>query len=231
MSNALDCLTGLPGLHILKSTLSLYLGITNDFAKLLGWKSAEECIGKKDYDIPCKAVEFADEFIKMDKKVIVTEQKMLALDVQPYASGWKLVLVERNPIKIQNEVGLFNHCIDVSTSSLFSHYVKLHQSDIKKFGAPQKPTSYTLTAKHSPLALLTAKQEQCLFFLVRGKSIKEVAKILNLSPRTVECHLDAIKNKLKCQTKSDVIDIAINTDFLYYIPEELQKEGCIKIIA
>ena len=157
---------------------------------------------------------------------------MLALDIQNYSSGWKSVLVERNPVALGNEkgTGLFNQCIDVSTATVFRPYYMLHQLDNQFFGKSYKPVSYILDNNHSPLTL-TEKQENCLFLLIRGKSIKEIAKILRVSPRTIECHMDALKRKLNCQNKSDLIEQAIDSGFLYYIPKELQKNKLEEIVT
>lgn len=234
MIKNLDFIANLPSLAIAKDNISRYLNISHAFAKLLGWQYAHQCLGRTDYEIPCQAVEFADEFIKLDKKVIATRESMLALDIQNYSSGWKLVLVERNPLELELDsgmaVGLFNHCIDVSHVDLFKSYFILHQLDNKHFGRSYKPASYILNKLHKPLPL-TEKQESCLFLLIRGKTLKEIAKIMHVSPRTIECHIDALKVKLHCQYKNELIEKAICSDFLYYIPEFLQKEYLANIIV
>lgn len=231
MYDKYNFLAQLPGLVIAKNTHSTYLNITQDFARLLGWKSALECQGKTDYEIPSKAAEFADEFVKMDKQVIDTNAPMLALDIQNYADGWKLVLVQRNPVYIEEEklIGLLNYCFDVSDAPIFKAYCKLHQLDNKLFNKSYKPVSYVLSDTHCPFQL-TEKQENCLFLLIRGKSIKEIAKVFGVSPRTIESHIDALKSKLNCQYISDLIEKAIDSDFLYYIPKYLQKNKLEDIV-
>lgn len=52
---------------------------------------------------------------------------------------------------------------------------------------------------------LSRRQQECLFFLVRGKTAKEIGRILSLSHRTVEYYFDEIKNKLGCQSRREVI--------------------------
>ena len=48
-------------------------------------------------------------------------------------------------------------------------------------------------SKDCPLSL-TVTQQECVFLLVRGKAIKEIAYILGLSNRTVEYYIEAIKH-------------------------------------
>lgn len=231
MEDEFDFVPTLPGLMIAKDNYSLYLNISQDFAKLLGWKNPHQCLGKTDYDIPSKASKFADEFIKMDKIVVDSAKKMLALDIQSYANGWRLILVERNPILNNNQTvrGLFNRCIDVSETNLFANCLDLYRLDNQLYGKSLKPVSYVLDGTHSPFPL-TEKQETCLFLLIRGKTVKTIAKILKISPRTVESHLEAIKKKLYCKYNSELIEKTINSGFLYYIPEYIRKNELEKII-
>lgn len=57
--------------------------------------------------------------------------------------------------------------------------------------------------------------------MLRGKSMKEIATILNLSVRTVESYFAIIKLKLGCSNKSQIIEKAINSGFLHYIPNSI----------
>ena len=54
---------------------------------------------------------------------------------------------------------------------------------------------------------LTEKELCCLKHLAYGKSIKEIASILNNSPRTIETHLSNIKAKIGCFSKSQMLDV------------------------
>ena len=42
--------------------------------------------------------------------------------------------------------------------------------------------------------------------MIRGKTAKEIAVILNLSPRTIEHHIENIKIKTNSDSKSELID-------------------------
>lgn len=225
-----DFITNLPQLISVKDTDSVFVNFTHDLAKLVGWKSAENAYGKTDYDFPCKASEFASEFIRIDKIVLGSGKKMSTLDIQPYAEGWRLTLFEKTPIKDKNGnvVGTFNSGIDVTQISLFKAYALLYKLDNQLMKQDLKPASYILTEAHSPLPL-TEKQENCLFLLIRGKSIKEIAKILGISPRTVESHMESIKNRLDCRSKSDIIEKAMDSGYLYYVPSSLQTDSFRKI--
>jgi len=60
---------------------------------------------------------------------------------------------------------------------------------------------------------LTQRQREILQLLVEGNSAKEVANLLNISPRTVEFHKYNIMSKLKLKSVSALIQYAIKQGF------------------
>ena len=56
---------------------------------------------------------------------------------------------------------------------------------------------------------LTARQREVLQLIAEGRTMKEVASILNISPRTAESHKYEMMNVLGCQTTADLIHYAI----------------------
>lgn len=64
----------------------------------------------------------------------------------------------------------------------------------------------SLIALNDPSTMsLTSRQKQCVYWLLKGKTAWETARILNLSQRTVEHYLQNIKAKLNCRTKFELI--------------------------
>lgn len=53
-------------------------------------------------------------------------------------------------------------------------------------------------------AQLTAREKQCIHYLLAGYTAVEIGDEINLSRRTVEQYLDQARGKLQCETKSDV---------------------------
>lgn len=81
----------------------------------------------------------------------------------------------------------------------------------------KKAANYYLDSKYEGLKL-SPIESQCLFYLIRGKSTKMIAKVLNLSSRTVETYIEQIKSKMSCRTRSELIEIAIENGFLEIVP-------------
>jgi DNA-binding CsgD family transcriptional regulator len=55
---------------------------------------------------------------------------------------------------------------------------------------------------------LTTRQLDCLFSLMKGMSIKQIAKHLSLSPRTIEHYLESIKIKMDCASRVELFEKA-----------------------
>jgi len=54
--------------------------------------------------------------------------------------------------------------------------------------------------------LLSQREKECLSYFRQGRSNREIAAFLNISTRTVETHVNSIKNKFACNTKSQLLD-------------------------
>lgn len=56
---------------------------------------------------------------------------------------------------------------------------------------------------------LTAREAQVLTCIATGLSAKEIAKELNIAPRTVERHIDHIRLKTRTRNRSHMVAYAI----------------------
>ena len=66
---------------------------------------------------------------------------------------------------------------------------------------------YVVDADLFPGVYFTYREAQCMAELMCGKTIKATGESLGLSPRTVEYYLKNMKSKLKCRTKSELMQI------------------------
>ena len=80
---------------------------------------------------------------------------------------------------------------------------------------PVEPSYYTEILKglgvevySQKASLLSKRERECLIFLLQGKTAKETATNLGLSPRTVESYFENIKKKLKCWSKGELFETA-----------------------
>ena len=68
------------------------------------------------------------------------------------------------------------------------------------------PKGRIVLHKENELILLTKRETECLYYIAQGRSFKEVAKVLMISPRTVEYYLNNIKDKTGTYKKSELIE-------------------------
>src|SRR5262245_7804382 len=63
--------------------------------------------------------------------------------------------------------------------------------------------------EHKPGHELTARQREVLQLLAEGRSMKEVAHLLNLTPRTVAFHKYRMMEQLKVKSTAELIQYAV----------------------
>ena len=61
---------------------------------------------------------------------------------------------------------------------------------------------------------LSKRQDEILQLIVHGKTIKEISKILQLSPRTIGHYFDTVKMKFDVSTRSELMTRIIDTGYI-----------------
>ena len=61
---------------------------------------------------------------------------------------------------------------------------------------------------------LTLREAETMTHLLLGKTIRDTAISMQLSPRTAEFYINNIKRKLKCRTKKELINKIMTCNFL-----------------
>ncbi|MBV1690394.1 helix-turn-helix transcriptional regulator [Novosphingobium sp. G106] len=65
-----------------------------------------------------------------------------------------------------------------------------------------------------PSPTLTVRELQILELIALGASAKEVAQECGIAPRTVECHLDTMRLKLRARNRTHMVALAIELALL-----------------
>lgn len=181
----------------------------------MGCKSQRDVIGKTDFDFRWEP--FADIYMKHEKDALKQNMYVALVPICDSFGVIDLECVHRMPCKDSkgNIVGLLIHAyllknkIPFELSNLLTK--KKDKSDMN---------IYTIDKKRFDMNL-SLKEQECLFYFIRGKTCKIIGQILGISFRTVEMHIVNIKQKFGCHTKSELIDTAINQGYLYDIPASL----------
>lgn len=172
-----------PSIHFLsKDKKGRYLGCSDQLAKNLGFNKATDLLGSTDFDF-CWA-SFAPHFKLNDDQVLHNKNASVVMETGKLITGaiskalsYKLPLRLRSNNKIAGVI-----CMSIEVDG--------KQTPVDKFAAYP----------------LTHRQKACLYYLSKGMTIKQIAKTLALSPRTVEHYLETVKAKLGCYSKAQLID-------------------------
>lgn len=91
--------------------------------------------------------------------------------------------------------------------------VALHENkmNITKFLDDTKINRYYLKGQYANV-YLTAKEAQCVYWLIQGKTAQEIAIIENAQTKTVQCHLENIRRKLGCYKQTQLVKIILEAD-------------------
>lgn len=206
-----------------KNHESIYTEVNDECANLFGFQKAQEMVGIRDKDLRCKVCEEAEICLKSDQEVMLTQKSLCFIRASQYAKNeQKILLINKSPITGPKNtiIGTFAYCIDLTKAiDTLSNLLSIKQIRINK-GSNLVTNKYFAGFKCGEVAL-TERQSECLFFLLRGKTVKEIAKFLNLSPRTVEDHIEALKLKFACQNKHELVAAAIERGLLNMIPKRI----------
>lgn len=89
--------------------------------------------------------------------------------------------------------------------------VSTEKENIKNFFNKINIKSYKISENLS----ISKKELEVLYYLIQGKTLKEIAQFLDLSFRTIEFHLDNLKKKMKFTKKSQLIDFCLKNNIFY----------------
>lgn len=178
----------MPCVYFSKDVSGKYLDCDDKLAQTLGFEAGSHIIGARDQDLCWK--NSADIFLQNDKQILVSktsgvfvESGQLVTGIQSTALSYKF------PLKIKSK----------KIIGIVSFSFVLNQEKFQ----PDESIQHHIKKEFS--ALLTKRQIECLYLLVKGMTMKEIAYILKLSPRTVEHYIETIKQKLNCHSRSELI--------------------------
>ncbi len=218
-----------------KNIDSIYTEVNTNCAELFGINNKRDISGFTDSEIPCKISEFAELFRQQDNQVITTGRPLKILEVHNCSKNQlKIMLNTKNPLRDENNIiiGTFAYCIDITNEidlvkkllssvnrNLFSNketkltrgsYILSHNNTILPStpSLPQVLEGNLISDNdfvNGNTNELTPRQLECAILYVKGFTIKEIGKILKLSPRTVGHYIENIKDKYQCSKKHELI--------------------------
>lgn len=216
-----ELLLNIPGFAFFKDLDGKFLGANKLLMNLIGYNSLDQLQGTTDFEMKCEAVNFANNFVLQDKKALENGSvSMLELHRLADNKEW-VYLTKKQPMRDEQGkiIGVACHSTVVDHPLLVHALMTLVDKDRSLYSCLTHG-SYYIDNQHEKYNL-TEREAECLFYLLRGKSARDIGERLKISPRTVESYIENIKMKFNCKLKSDLIETAIENGLVHYMPKNL----------
>lgn len=185
-----------------------FLWCNEKFAEIAGLDSPSQIVYKSDYDMPWSKTE-ADFFQCCDQGVFKSGALLNSIETTHGKNGIIQVFGSKQLFKTRDKetLLLMGHYIDVTSMNKINESAGGFVFDGKKLFLGEPFAHETLTLK----------QIHVLKKLLLGATSDEIAKTLFISQRTVKKHIEAIKIKMKCAKKGDLIKVCYEVGLFSYI--------------
>lgn len=177
-----------------------FIYLNSFVTKICGVSKKEDLIGLTDFDLdfyPAKATELV---VENDHFVIAKDKSQLFIErANTFDGNQFLAITRKKPLRsIHNKiVGTVGVAYFIYENNVhLGHRQMLDDISNAVFIGANDHYSYGLTHR----------QKQIITYLLKGLSLKQIALKLHLSPRTVEHHIETIKDKMKVSTRTDIVD-------------------------
>lgn len=170
------------------------IGANKYQAKTFGFESEKDMLGLSDFDIVCD--EHAHIYRNNDHYIMESEKSKTLVEPLIQFGGKELTALScKFPLRSKKNkvIGIIGLSIvlDEATLKADSQDKPLKRSDV-----------------------LTPRQMDCLLYLTKGLTIKQIASSLKLSFKTVENYIAEIKARLNCHNRSELIKAALQIPYI-----------------
>jgi len=223
----------LPGMIVVMDKQSRFLYSNKYTANMFGFDKESNMLGNDAHSMKCPAVECADEFIHQDQLVMQHDHELTILDIHEYADGKvKILLTKKSPYKntAQEIIGSICQCTEVQSAGFAKICSVLAKSDKKLRSTNNDKERSYLVGIFPQEKCLSSRELDCMFYILRGKSAKEIGKILEISHRTVDSYIENIKNKLGQYNRSALVDYGLSEGYLNYIPTTILNKNITAVL-
>lgn len=195
-----------------KDVNSVITSCNDNFLKYVGANSPHAVIGRTDYDLPWR--EYAPVYRAHELDALAGNTYSIIYPIKDHAKKKRLFLhTKTKKNNLDGTISIKCHAIEIVNPQA-AELIQLLSKNIPSY---LQHFSIGKTYNHTPLS---KRQEEVLFFLLRGKTAKAIAQILCISSRTAEKHIEAIKVRFNCKNKSELIERAVNLGYMELIPKD-----------
>jgi DNA-binding CsgD family transcriptional regulator len=199
--------------NLLKHPVSFYLldkmghtvKINEEGAFICGFESAQQSIGKSLHVV--STVESAVQLVNNCTTVMRSHKTSLFEEENSRKDG---VIHQFLSVKIP-WYDQYNHIIGTCGFSMLigKHSLADSLSLISRMGLLEREKPAEIETAYIRGVYLSKRETECLRLTIKGCTAKKIARIINISYRTVEEYLTNIKIKVGASSKSELIEIAM----------------------
>jgi DNA-binding NarL/FixJ family response regulator len=169
-----------PGFFFIKDCLGRYRYLNKNMLENANLIGIDCVLGKTDKDTPWE--EYALLYQKADNYVLKNESRWEKREIIKSHTGFvKPLVTQKTPFYYRGELhGVYGISLEIPDSSFNKNQ-------------PLTEDSQFIDLKRRKELTLTKQQKQTIHWVLQGLSSKEIARALNISYRTVEHHINGIK--------------------------------------
>lgn len=210
--NVLNQLNQMPFGYFAKDVNSVYTYVNQYVVNDTFAKTANDIIGKSDNMLPWHSA--ADQLVDYDK-FAMRKGSLFEVDILTKFDGTKApVLAQKAPIYDGNKItGVAGIAFILNINSYrnilnITSLAGIHFGNFLKTVKKRNPEFIYQNIEFSK------RQAQIVGFILRGYTAELISQRLNLSKRTVESYIRAIKDKLRCDTKFELVTKAFDLGYI-----------------
>ena len=204
---------GAPDILVYKDLNGKILACSEKFVRMSGYKGLDDAVGNSLYECNCTLADHADEVYSQDKEVLLHGTQQL-LNVHTWADGnLSAFLTTKSKFHVDGEIIAISCQAQEMSKGALSRLGDILCRNQLSHG------TYSLTGNRRKK--LTNRESEVLFYLVRGKSSKEIGQILGIDWRTVNDVVYRLRNKFDAINRRQLVQDAIDQGFMYFVPDTI----------
>ena len=218
----LHLLDQLPGCWGCKDLHSRYVYVNQEYAQLIGFNNANECLNMTDDEQPGERRKFAKIFQEQDQYVISSKKRLRVLNIHPdLKQGWRAHLFTKSPWLDDegNVKGVIFSGFELQNTAILEvgHWIcRAAELNIKETIISSEKVKNTIK--------LNTRESEVLFLLLYGKKPQDMANTLHLSVKTIDNYVFKLREKFNAKSKRALIDLALEQGYASHIPNSLMKQ-------
>jgi DNA-binding CsgD family transcriptional regulator len=220
-SQLIQILDSLPKLVYLKdANTRKYIWCNKKFADFLNLKNQKEITGKLSTDFIKNVAIYDLNNLEQSKKLedeAIVSKKIFKVEKQVDLNHLGTTIITGTIIPILNNDGNVDSILCygspfmlISDKSLTNAFKAINKVNIPKI--VHKP-KYPINTPYGKVKL-SRRETQCILYMIKGLTTKEVAVYMDVSRKTVEKYIESVKSKTGCNSRSELISTVVDGGLL-----------------